>query len=478
MTGRNEFTLGAPDRRRLATSMLLGKIYLAFIAVLLIGYAFFDKGFAYIGYAPVYIGELALVAGIFVFFAGGGSFTVFRSPITWAILAFALWGALNTFPYLGVYGVFALRDGVVWAYATFALTVAAALLRTGLIERTLAWYGRWLPLFLIWAPIAFLLSIHYRDALPLIPGSQLPVLTLKPGDIAVHLAGAAAFLILGLHRWFPRRPGAWLWLREWGWWLFWSLGFIAVGARSRAALLAMLAAVGVVMALRPSGRLYRLLLAGIVIFALSIIIDVNIPLGNGRVMSPQQIFLNMESVFFKTQKLELFGTTEWRLEWWRTILDYTVFGDYFWTGKGYGINLADSDGFQVVQEGSLLRSPHNSHLTFLARSGIPGLALWFFLQVTIFFSLLRAYFRSRRAGRTLLANVILWVLAYWTAFIVNMGFDVYLEGPQGGIWFWSLIGFAIALIESEKRKVPAQAPLPPARALAGGGLPSGDRRDV
>ena len=85
----NGCTVGNPDRGRLATSMSLGRAYLALIAVLLIGYAFLDKGFAYIGYAPFYVGELALAASLFVFFAGGGSFTVFRSPITSAILAFA-----------------------------------------------------------------------------------------------------------------------------------------------------------------------------------------------------------------------------------------------------------------------------------------------------------------------------------------------------------------------------------------------------
>ncbi len=44
-----------------------------------------------------------------------------------------------------------------------------------------------------------------------------------------------------------------------------------------------------------------------------------------------------------------------------------------------------------------------------------------------------------------LANVNLWILAYWLALIVNMSFDVYLEGPQGGIWFWCLVGYIIAL---------------------------------
>lgn len=83
--------------------------------------------------------------------------------------------------------------------------------------------------------------------------------------------------------------------------------------------------------------------------------------------------------------------------------------------------------------------------------------------------------KGRLPGPT---SVYLWLLAYWMAFIVNMTFDVYLEGPQGGIWFWCLIGFTIALIEAEKPKVPAPSPSPPARALAGGGSPSGGRSEA
>ena len=41
-------------------------------------------------------------------------------------------------------------------------------------------------------------------------------------------------------------------------------------------------------------------------------------------------------------------------------------------------------------------------------------------------------------------------MAYFTAFLVNMSFDVYLEGPQGGIWFWCLIGYAIALTRAQR----------------------------
>jgi hypothetical protein len=34
--------------------------------------------------------------------------------------------------------------------------------------------------------------------------------------------------------------------------------------------------------------------------------------------------------------------------------------------------------------------------------------------------------------------------------MVNATFDVYLEGPQGGIWFWCVFGFGIALMEVQR----------------------------
>ena len=125
-------------------------------------------------------------------------------------------------------------------------------------------------------------------------------------------------------------------------------------------------------------------------------------------------------------------------------------GPYFWTGKGFGINLADSDGFQVAADGSL-RSPHNSHLTLLARGGVPGLALWILLQGAFGLYLLRAYVADRVAGRFTWADIQLWVLLYWCAFMINGMFDVFLEGPQGAIWFWSLFGYGIAILVARRR---------------------------
>lgn len=49
------------------------------------------------------------------------------------------------------------------------------------------------------------------------------------------------------------------------------------------------------------------------------------------------------------------------------------------------------------------------------------------------------------------------MLAYWFAFMVNASFDVFLEGPQGGIWFWCLFGFGIALIEVQRHSYPLRS---------------------
>ena len=446
--------------------MALSRLYLTFLGLLLLGYVFLDKGFAYIGYAPVYLGELALVAGIFVLVGGGVSVHLFRSPIVWAILAFALWSALTTLPYLGTYGIVAFRDSALWGYSAFALLVAGVLLRAGFLERSLDWYGRWLPWFLLWAPIGFLLYSHFSEVIPYVPGSHVRLLTLKAGDFGVHLAGAAVFLALGLHQQFPRRSTTWLQLKEWSWWLLWSAGLVVTGAKSRSALLTVFTVLVLLMVMRATSRVQKIVLSGVIIASLLVAFDVSIPLSyedihssSVREVSAEQIFNNFHSIFFEDSVRGLAGTRSWRLDWWKEIMNYTVFGEYFWTGKGYGIDLAKSDGFRGHSVG--LRSPHNGHVTILARSGVPGIALWLIVQGTIFITLLRAFLQARRTRQPMLASVNLWILAYWTAFNVNATFDVYLEGPQGGVWYWSLIGFAVALTELQRRTV--ARPLEPQR---------------
>jgi O-antigen ligase len=217
----------------------------------------------------------------------------------------------------------------------------------------------------------------------------------------VHLGGAAVFLLLGLHQVSMRPSKTRSSLKEWVWWMAWLAGYLVVATGNRGGLLAALIAILVVLLLRPLsewGKVgLKVVLIGslltVVFFALDLDIDLR---GTSRKISPQQILANLQSITGSGPQEQLEGTKTWRLIWWNDIIDYTLFGEYFWTGKGFGINLADDDGFQV-STGAPLRSPHNGHLTVLARTGIPGLILWTLLQGTFAVSLLRAYFHARRA---------------------------------------------------------------------------------
>ncbi len=441
---------GAEDR--LATSRItraarLPALFLVALGIVLIGYAFLQRAFAYIGVPPFYIGEMVLAVGLLAALTGV-PVRLLNSPVVWSIVAFGAWGAARTFPYVGTYRVDALRDAVLWGYGAFTILVAAALLRTGALPRAIRGYARWVPWFLVWLPFYFLATrIAGREAL-------MSIFAFKPGDVAVHLAGVAGLVLLGIGRSVPRSRRLNAWLAG-----LWLVGFSIAAVLNRGGLVAVAAAMLTLLAFRPVRmiRRARRMAPRLVVPLLIVIASGSIGSGvfgltarvsdspdDERDLSPTQLIENVESIFgvgYATADLE--GTREWRLKWWKTIENYTLRGRYFWTGKGFGVNLAEDDGFELMDVD--LRSPHNGHLNVLARAGVPGIVLWVLVLSTFAGTMILGFLRARRAGLERLADVHLWVLSYWVAFVVNAAFDVYLEGPQGGIWFWSLMGAGVAL---------------------------------
>jgi hypothetical protein len=167
--------------------------------------------------------------------------------------------------------------------------------------------------------------------------------------------------------------------------------------------------------------------------------------GKGRTISFDQFYTNFLSIFGHAHDDGLDSNKEWRVEWWREIVSYTIHGRYFWTGKGFGINLADDDGFQVMRDGSL-RSPHNVHMTVLARMGVPGAALWALALLTWLAFVGSAFWRARRRRDEHWAGLFLFLFAYFAAFAINGSFDVFIEGPMGGIWFWTIFGVGVGAL--------------------------------
>lgn len=439
------------------------------LGLLLVGYAFLDKGFAYIGVPPIFVSEITLSIGLFILVAVIGIAAIPTTATTALLCGFMMWGAVCTLPHVGEFGLDAFRDAVVWGYGMFAFIVAAAFARSGAYESALVRYGRIMPWFILWTPVAIATYVVLKDSLPYFPGTDTTLLHLKAGDFGVHVGAAVAFLLLGLHHVVDDSTGSRGRIDHRVLWAFAAMAAIMIGSLNRGGFLAIAIAVVVVMVARPTSKASRLGVVGAILLLVALlIVDVGPSAGEERQISIAQIILNLQSVLGIVESRSLTGTVEWRLEWWDQIVNYTIFGKHFWFGKGFGINLAYDDNINLWIWGDPLRSPHNGHITILARAGVPGLALWLAFNAAYVWGLGRAFFAARLRGHDVLARINLWLIAYWAAFVVNMSFDVYLEGPQGGIWFWCVIGAGIAFAEHQRRMFASAefAARPPAAPVA------------
>jgi hypothetical protein len=164
---------------------------------------------------------------------------------------------------------------------------------------------------------------------------------------------------------------------------------------------------------------------------------------------------NFTSIFENSGIDGLDGTKRWRMAWWDKIIDYTVHGPYFWVGKGFGVNLADVDGFQLIFDPDIpkLRAPHSIFMTVLARSGVPGLSLWGLVCLVWLYCMFRCFFESRARGHRPWERLFLLLPTYWIAILICGSFDPALESPQAGIWFWSLYGIGIGAAQIYRYEV-------------------------
>ena len=424
-----------------ARPRLRGDRYLEFLCWVLLGYAIADKGFAYIGVSPLYVGEASLVAGLVIALSSRRAWRIMGGVTPLLLAAFMLWGLLSTIPYIGQYGVWALRDAVLWGYATFAFVVGGLLLaQPRRLQKLVIRYRKFVPLFVLVMPVLWLL---FRIAgghgeVPNWPGTSVPILDVKGTDFLVHLAGLYAFVTLGL---FASRVPTWLTAMI-------GIDVLITGFSSRGGMLAFLFSFLVCVIARPASRnTFRLVAtAGMIVFALGVTgVSITFP-GLDRELSLRQFtsFARSTASSDEANVGNVEGTKEWRLAWWATIVSYTVTGPYFWSGKGFGVNLADDDGFQIDLDANSLRSPHSVHMTVLARMGVPGVLLWFTLQGAWLTGMLRAYRSASRHHRRAWQALFATLVAYWGAALVNGSFDVYFENPMGGIWFWTIFGIGLA----------------------------------
>lgn len=413
-------------------------VFLGFFCFVLLGYAAFGKSFAYLGFPPLYIGEIALALGIVAaLLAGNLASAIFNWPGL-ALVLLMLWTAFCTIPYLKQYGIDSLRDSVIVFYGLFSFIVASLILQRPvilsiLIER----YKRFVALIVVLAPVA--LAYYYSGAEW--PDAESPLFNAKPGDLACHLAAISAFALVGFIR--LRRAALVVMLPT----------VLVISALVREAMVSFVIGCTLAFVLSPDRRAFprfaALLGLAATVVAVAAALDLRWSfLDASRQVSVRQLVTNALSIFSDSESSRNESTKEWRLNWWSDIVDYTVRGPYFWTGKGFGVNLADSDGFQTsntLRGETPLRSPHNAHMTILARAGVPGLVLWTFALASWLVAIGRQFLIARQLNDVWWTRVFAFLLSFWTALVVSSSFDVAFEGPVRGIWFWTIHGVGIAV---------------------------------
>ncbi len=426
--------------------------------MLLCGYAFFGRPFAYLHVpgVPLYLGEAVLALGLAEALTRMGRLQrlVVTSPALRFVVALLVLGLLRLAVDLPSGGIEAVRDSAVVYYAVLAPLVALAVrARPGLLGSWLIWMERAMPAFLLWAPVAVVLERRFSASAPTVPDSLTSIVQFKPGDIGVFCAMSIAYLWLR-----PEISSRLLATHRTAWTTVAFAGLLTAGTQNRGGLLAGALVLVLALARAPkrTGIFFSSSAALGVVLMLALAFDVKVTLRD-RELSVAQLAENLTSLVEDedTTGLDDGGSlgdnVEWRTRYWARIVAENGTGPLAPRGVGFGENLAVRYDLDTPTGEQGLRNAHNSHLTVLGRLGIPGLALWLGIWVSLLSASIATVVRSSRERRER-PWLVAWLATSLVGLLFNAVFDPSLEGPQVAYWCWTVVG-----VLSQAVRLPALA---------------------
>ncbi len=412
-----------------------------------LGYITMTRSFAYLGIAPIFIGEATL-----------GMLLVFRPSVilgTWyesqlwtnryrwlANLAaiFVLFGFLQC-----ARGVF-LNGNPKIALQNFAFNFYIAFLFAGmwLGERyknllpRVVWYLAWINGLY---GILYLVFFGGLTTVDQLESAHVPLFG-QPAGSAIAILGLLAYE----RDW--RRFAVPLMLN----------GFVMLGMQMRAEWLGfMVAIVTFSLLTRQMSRLFQagMLVCGLLLLGLMIDFEIPAPTGRGGMISSREIIGRAIAAVDESLAAELTpeassyaGTVEWRLSLWRNLLR-VVNSDPMTTlfGMGYGYPIWEhNEANQLVNP-----SPHNIFIFVIVYTGWAGALIFYTLQFCLARNLWKA---GRVSGQPF--GFCLWLMLFMWAH-----FDNKLETPFGAIPFYVLLGIALTAAIPTSTNLPEQQNSPP-----------------
>lgn len=399
---------------------LLNRAYIKLYFLVLLLYIFFNKGVAY-----SYMAEILLVAGIFILFINRKNVELGldRKQILAAIFI------ITSFLYI-ISGAFqfsifnVIRDSLAFQYAWFAFIIYFYKDEYDYIWQKILQIYKWLPLVIFLNFFLFYFVFLYLPPVNIF-GNQ-NIIIYKNGDKSVHLLISTILMFLYTNQ-YSRK---WLVANT----ILIVINFLILLAFTRSGSVAYILALfsffffSKEKILNESLRKLLKYVPIIMVIGMGLFVAIDIQGdAQGRTISLSQITDNFSSIVSTNIDGNLAENKVWRLIWWAKLVNESFTLQHFFVGKGLGMSLAGND---IVNSDDNLRSPHNFHLTILARFGYIVFIAWVVWLVSLF----KPLFTRKLAGKTLAITSIL------LAFIINGSFDVFFEGPMGAFPFWTFVG--------------------------------------
>jgi hypothetical protein len=428
------------------------------LGFLIFGYIVGNRGFAQLnvgGNSPLYLGEVGLAACLALIgsrLALSRENPIPKSPLSWAILAFLILGGIRL--YLDAVlrmsnadRMLAIRDSAAVYYALFfliAYKLGANNAARRVLERSL------LIACVVMLPVVFVYFFVNPMILYRVRIHGYPLIAHKGDLTATYLAFASIYFFLRPARGLMRTI-----LRVLS--LVFFAGMLTLMARAAFFGFAA-AAVLLLIARRPQYLFYQ---AAVGFAALMFMVVLQFAQIRGQSGFIARLTDRVESM------TDISGTgtyrggageyssnnNQFRLVWWRLVINETL-DKSPWIGLGFGYDLAAD--FVRAYYGNLYtanfdtRSPHSIWVTIFGRMGAIGVVVF---GIVVFFILRDAIFAARRVARGQAPTAS---LSHWCAVLILLGsasFGVVLEGPMGGILFWTFLGLASSQLQQERQSV-------------------------
>jgi len=412
------------------------KVLLAYLGAITI----FGKGPTYLGYPPIYWGEIVLGLALgWVFHRRGVSGLGNRHlrRLSGAVLLFMAYGAVLTVISFPRWGLDAWRDAALWYYAGFyfvGLNIARDQSLSRKVWRTVC--GFWVAA-LLWGVCETLSGNALSRLSPLIPWRETPVLASSHSELMQHMALGSIIVLCARLR-LRSRPA------EYGLRAVALLGFVLVVlSYGRGVKVGLGLGILCVLALnlrnfrpvRMSLKLSRLM--AVAVLALILVMTVS-----GLEIDKVGYLGRFQDISLESEE----GSVYWRLIWWQRLLE-ELFARNPLFGLGFGESLGVYNPYLIDNEYSAwpVRAPHNVNLSVLVRMGLAGFAIWTVILTLGLGGLFRRAWRGGVAAKAYpparREEIAFWLLMLMTTW-GNGSFGVLMEGPVLGIWFWFALGFA------------------------------------